>query len=310
MIAVAYIPVLHQGYRRFLTHESVDRLLLLTPAIIPKSIDYLHKEIQALPVDLIKCALESWGVVSSVEVASIESLRGLGRPSHESMTNTSQPSDETAQTVLLPDEDISRVIAALYFPLAPIKYSPIFLRWDKHRTTTSTVTDTKAKVNMSNFEQQMFANAYFEAGKSSDWWRHVGAVVAKDGLPLFITHNTFQPHEQQQYVDGDARTLFHAGEFIEFTSALHAEAAIIAQAARAGVSLDGAEMYVTTFPCPPCAKLIAAAGITKLYFTEGYSLFDAQTILESAGVEIIQLQPTAEMIAQADNRSTVIQYPS
>jgi dCMP deaminase len=48
-------------------------------------------------------------------------------------------------------------------------------------------------------------------------------------------------------------------------------------------------MFVTDFPCPPCAKLIAGAGIAKLYFVEGYAVLDGQDVLEAAGVEIVQV---------------------
>jgi dCMP deaminase len=88
---------------------------------------------------------------------------------------------------------------------------------------------------------------------------------------------------------GDPRSNFDAGEHFELSKAIHAEAALIAQAARRGAPLDGASVYVTTFPCPVCAKSIAAAGITKVYYTKGYSLFDAEDVLGAAHIEIIQV---------------------
>jgi dCMP deaminase len=48
-------------------------------------------------------------------------------------------------------------------------------------------------------------------------------------------------------------------------------------------------MYVTDFPCPPCAKLIAGAGIARLYFRTGYAVLDGQDVLEQAGVEVVQV---------------------
>jgi dCMP deaminase len=49
-------------------------------------------------------------------------------------------------------------------------------------------------------------------------------------------------------------------------------------------------MYVTDFPCPPCAKLIAAAGVKRLYFREGYAVLDGESVLEAAGVEVRQVR--------------------
>jgi dCMP deaminase len=68
---------------------------------------------------------------------------------------------------------------------------------------------------------------------------------------------------------------------------MHAEAAIVARAARDGLSLRGAEIYVSTFPCPACARLIAGAGFTKCYFAGPYAVLDGDEILRAAGVELI-----------------------
>jgi dCMP deaminase len=46
-------------------------------------------------------------------------------------------------------------------------------------------------------------------------------------------------------------------------------------------------MYVTTFPCPPCAKMIAFSGVKKLYYAGGYGVLDGEAIMKSKGVEII-----------------------
>ena len=45
--------------------------------------------------------------------------------------------------------------------------------------------------------------------------------------------------------------------------------------------------FVSTFPCPVCAKSIAVAGIKKVYYCQGYSLLDAEDILRPYGVELI-----------------------
>lgn len=57
----------------------------------------------------------------------------------------------------------------------------------------------------------------------------------------------------------------------EFMRQVHAEMAAIVDAAKRGVAVRGAEMYVTTFPCHNCAKHIIAAGITKVIYLEPYS---------------------------------------
>ena len=100
--------------------------------------------------------------------------------------------------------------------------------------------------------------------------------------------NVHHPHPLSPYLVGDPRANLHKGVGLELSTATHAEARLIGEAARAGKATEGATMFVTDFPCPPCAKLIAAAGIAKLYFIEGYAVLDGQDVLDAAGVEIVQ----------------------
>ena len=65
---------------------------------------------------------------------------------------------------------------------------------------------------------------------------------------------------------GDTR----ASALIEFTRCLHAEQATIVNAARSGVSTQGATLYTTTFPCHECAKMIIGAGIVEVHYVEPY----------------------------------------
>ena len=51
---------------------------------------------------------------------------------------------------------------------------------------------------------------------------------------------------------------------------LHAEQNAILFAAKNGISTRGAHIYITLSPCTHCAKIITAAGIEKVYFSELY----------------------------------------
>ena len=67
---------------------------------------------------------------------------------------------------------------------------------------------------------------------------------------------------------------------------------MVAQAARAGRPLNGADLYVTTFPCPACARLIAESGLRRCYFTGPYSVLDGDKVLHAAGVELLWVPPS------------------
>ena len=56
----------------------------------------------------------------------------------------------------------------------------------------------------------------------------------------------------------------------EICYAVHAEQNAIIQAAKLGVSVQGATLYCTHQPCSICAKMIINSGITRVVFDEGY----------------------------------------
>ncbi len=65
---------------------------------------------------------------------------------------------------------------------------------------------------------------------------------------------------------GKARVL----DVIEYGREVHAEMAAITDAAKRGVSIRGAVLYCTTFPCHECARLIVSSGISRVVYVEPY----------------------------------------
>lgn len=57
---------------------------------------------------------------------------------------------------------------------------------------------------------------------------------------------------------------------IEFVRCVHAEMAAITDTARLGISIKGAYLYTTTFPCHECARHIISSGISKVFYIEPY----------------------------------------
>ena len=58
----------------------------------------------------------------------------------------------------------------------------------------------------------------------------------------------------------------------------------IIQAAKLGVSIDGATLYCTHQPCVICAKMIVNSGISRVVYGEGYPDEFALKIFEQSGV--------------------------
>lgn len=271
---LAYIPVLHQGYYQFFTQQPPAEKLLVIPASIAQEFTPTHKEIRALQEDLIISAIMSWKVFSSVEICSLTDLEKL---------------NNEKSSVTIPDEVVTRELARKYLSNCAITKTSIFLRWDRENTTQATTPHASDRASQEQLDKRFMELAKTEGEKSSDWWRRVGAIAVSGGKVLGMVHNTHLPSEQQPYAESDPRAHFHKGEHIELTTAIHAEAKLIAEAAATGCSLAGADLYVTDFPCPPCAKLIATAQIKRLFYTKGYAMLDGERVLKTAGVEIIQV---------------------
>jgi dCMP deaminase len=141
-------------------------------------------------------------------------------------------------------------------------------------------------VDTTDLARELLGTAATAAQRSSDWWRQVGAVAARGGTVLASAYNQHHPTEYAPYLDGDPRNNFSRGERVDLSTAIHAEAAIVARAARDGLPLHGADLYVSTFPCPACARLVAEAGFRRVYFAGPYSLLDGEAVLRQAGVEL------------------------
>jgi len=96
----------------------------------------------------------------------------------------------------------------------------------------------------------------------------VGAVIVKNkqilatgynGSPAGSAHCTEQGYCYPGLSSCDASKTLPS-------RAVHAEANAIAQAAKHGISTDGASIYVTLEPCLSCLKLIISAGIQEVFY--------------------------------------------
>lgn len=75
-----------------------------------------------------------------------------------------------------------------------------------------------------------------------------------------------------------------SGQQHELCRGIHAEQNAIIQAARYGVSIEGATLYCTTQPCTQCTKMLINAGITEIVYAEGYPDNLACELLEESGI--------------------------
>lgn len=68
---------------------------------------------------------------------------------------------------------------------------------------------------------------------------------------------------------------------------VHAEANALLQCAKFGVPTDGADIYVTHFPCLQCTKQLIQSGIKNIFYAEDYHNHPyAMDLLQDAGVKV------------------------
>jgi dCMP deaminase len=114
--------------------------------------------------------------------------------------------------------------------------------------------------------------------------KYVGAVIVRDRMILSTGYN------------GSIRGLPHCDEVGHemenghCVRTVHAEANAIVQAARNGVRIEAADIYVTASPCYNCFKLIANAGIKRIFYGELYRDTRIKEHAREAGIELIHLK--------------------
>lgn len=276
-VCIAYVPVLHEGYIRFFTEHPGATIVLLTRdsiASLGNEFEYLTKKdmLRAVEDNLMERALGA--IFQGRRVCIYEEW-----------------ADDTDH-VAMPDEDVSHAFAWKYLGGSEVRFSSIFLRYDRVRAQQKENALSLARVSLDtrSFETRMLKKAVAEAGKSFDWWRQVGCVLAKDGKALLWAHNQHIPEEQWPNSYGDPRSLFKSGEAIDVSTAQHAESRLIGEAARRGIKTEGADLFITTFPCVPCMEHVGSAGIKRLFFMEGSYGLNSREVLDLYGIEAIHVE--------------------
>jgi len=273
-VLIAYIPVLHQGYLQFLSTQTTAQTIFILGEELILEFAHLRKDIRALKPHEIQATVQTLLPEKPVKLLNRAALENLAQ------------SDDV---MVMPDEDIMHELADKYLSAEKVIFVSVFLRWDKKQTLAQKEPTADEVISQTEFDQKMMQLAYDQSDKSADWWRQVGAILVKDGQVLLTAHNHHLPLEQQPYFDGDPRGNFHKGEHIELSTAMHAEADIICQAAKRGIRTADCELYVSTFPCPVCAKLVAYSGITKVFYAEGYSMVNGAEVMKQNGVALVRV---------------------
>jgi dCMP deaminase len=88
----------------------------------------------------------------------------------------------------------------------------------------------------------------------------VGCVLVKNNRLISMGYNGFLGGCEHKSIVRDNHE----------QATIHAEINAVTDAAKRGVSIDGAEAYVTHYPCLNCYKALASSGVNKIYYNTDY----------------------------------------
>lgn len=271
-IVIAFVPVLHAGYVKFFRNHVGAQLRILAKDVY-QELEQLTREIRAMkPTDTVTL-VKALGIFQEVSLITSQDIYRL-------------PSDIE---IVMPDEDISRLVQEKFLPNHKVTFEPVFLRYDLPNTFKQHAVTPDSRIVISDLDRRLMGVASCAALRSPDWWRQVGAALVKNSVILGVAYNKHMPSQHSLYALGDPRNNFSPGEHLDISAAQHAEKVLIARAAKNGDSTDGAYIYASTFPCGPCAYDIVTAGISRVYYSDGYSSLQAQELFKLAKVEIVHV---------------------
>ena len=142
--------------------------------------------------------------------------------------------------------------------------------------------------NRPSWDEYFMEMAELARKRSTCLRRGVGAVIVKDNRVVATGYNGAPAGLPHCAEAGCLRQQLNvpSGKMHELCRGLHAEQNAIIQAAKTGLSIDGATLYCTTRPCVICTKMLINAGIRRVVIKEDYPDELAEKMAAQAGLTI------------------------
>jgi dCMP deaminase len=139
-----------------------------------------------------------------------------------------------------------------------------------------------------SIDEYFMKMAHLVSERSTCLRRKVGAVIVNDKRILTSGYNGSPRGFAHCEETGCLRKKMKvpSGERHELCRGVHAEQNAIIQAAGFGVSVKGATMYITNFPCSVCAKIILNAQISEVVYESEYEDALATQLLTEGNIEV------------------------
>lgn len=155
---------------------------------------------------------------------------------------------------------------------------------------------TKFKLIIIGYNMNKWDKRFMQLAETVATWsscfqenRQIGAVIVKDNRIITTGYNGAPSGVVSCKERGEClrRVLnIPSGTRHEMCYAVHAEQNAIAQAAKLGISVEGATLYCTHQPCVICSKMMINSGIKRIVYRHGYPDDFSLKLLKEAGVQI------------------------
>jgi len=131
-----------------------------------------------------------------------------------------------------------------------------------------------------NWDEYFMSIAVLASQRSPCERLHVGSVVVKNNRLISMGYNGYisgAPHISRVQDNHEQ-------------SIIHSEVNALSDCAKRGVSLEGAKIYVTHYPCILCFRSLAACGIKEVVYLDNYNNNPVvQELATDSGILIKQL---------------------
>ena len=199
-----YLPVVHAGHEAFFARHADAAEVLVLGAGFRGLFKSLAKDIRALSPATAAQFLQVMLPDTPIRVIEPDDLPGA----------------VTAETLVLPDEDVTRNLAAEHHLAAGRKlvFDKTFLRWDRQWSQAQRPADFDGTLAVGELPRRLVDQARQLADRSSDWWRQVGAVAWRGEEILGAAWNHHRPepaavnHRRQGHVCRSARRAVSGGD--------------------------------------------------------------------------------------------------
>lgn len=138
---------------------------------------------------------------------------------------------------------------------------------------------------------EYFMNIASDVSLRSTCRRCVGAVIVVDNIIVSTGYNGSPKGLHHCSEDGGCLREINnipSGTRQEFCRAVHAEQNAIIQAATTGSKIKGGTLYVNTYPCSICTRMIINAEIKRIVYDSDYNDPLSMAMLKEANIEIVK----------------------